>query len=55
MLQPLPTCKELIPLHAVLRKKMYEVYTIYLASDIHVDILVKLGHQQRETLLSSTR
>ena len=46
----------------MLRKKMHKVHTRYPASDIHVDILVRLGCQQREKpgcqqrekLLSST-
>ena len=33
--------------HMVLRKKMHEVRTRYLASDVHADILAYLGNQQR--------
>ena len=46
----------------VLWKKMHEVRMRYLASDVHVDVLVmlecqgkKLGSQKREKLLSSMR
>ena len=33
--------------HVFLKKKMHEVHTRYLTSDVQADVLAHLGHQQR--------